>query len=90
MPKVAEIRPIPAPTRSRGNSSRMIPKASGKIAPPAPWTARPAISISIELESAAISVPTASTSRTITSRRSLPNMSPRRPSTGVAIDAVSR
>ena len=27
-------------TRSRGNSSRMIPNASGKIAPPSPWIVR--------------------------------------------------
>ncbi len=41
MPKVAEMSPIEVATRSRGNSSRMIPKASGKIAPAAPWMARP-------------------------------------------------
>ena len=28
---------IPPATRSRGNSSRTIPNASGKIAPPRPW-----------------------------------------------------
>ena len=31
-------------TRSRGNSSRMIPNASGKIAPPTPWMTRATIS----------------------------------------------
>ena len=81
---------MPEPTRSRGNSSRMIPNASGKIAPPAPCTARPAISISSEVDSALISVPAPSTSSTITSRRSLPNMSPSRPRIGVKIEAVSR
>ena len=44
IPKVAEIRPMPVATRSRGNSSRMIPKASGNTAPAAPCTARPATS----------------------------------------------
>jgi hypothetical protein len=32
------------PTRSRGNSSLMIAKLSGKTAPPSPWTHRNAIS----------------------------------------------
>ena len=34
MPMIAEISAIPCGTRSRGNSSRMIENASGKIAPP--------------------------------------------------------
>ena len=51
--------PIAVATRSRGNSSRMIPKASGKIAPPAPWIARPAISTPIEPPSADTSEPSA-------------------------------
>ena len=33
---------LPA-TRSRGNSSRTIPNASGKMPPPAPWITRPTI-----------------------------------------------
>ncbi len=77
-------------TRSRGNSSRMIPKASGKIAPATPWIARPAMSISIECDSAPTSEPIANTPSTASSTRSLPNMSPSRPTIGVAIDAVSR
>ena len=36
-------------TRSRGNSSRMIPKASGKMAPPTPWSTRAAIISASEL-----------------------------------------
>ena len=90
MPKVAEISPMPVATRSAGNSSRMIPKASGKIAPPAPWIARPATSISMLCDSAATSDPSANTHSTTTSMRSLPKMSPSRPSTGVAIEAVRR
>ena len=31
---------MPLATRSRGNSSRMMPNASGKIAPPRPWITR--------------------------------------------------
>ena len=89
-PNVAEISPMPEPTFSRGNSSRMMPKASGKIAPPAPCTARPRISTASDVDSAEISVPAPSTSSTITSRRSLPNMSPMRPRIGVKIEAVSR
>ena len=41
IPNIAEIVPMPVATFSRGNSSRMIPIASGRIAPPMPWTARP-------------------------------------------------
>ena len=43
IPNIADTVPIAGATRSRGNSSRMMPMASGKIAPPAPWMARPAI-----------------------------------------------
>ena len=39
-------------TRSRGNSSRMIPNASGKIAPPSPWIVRAMIISGSELTSA--------------------------------------
>ncbi len=68
----------------------MIPKASGKIAPPAPWIARPAMSNGSEWESAATTEPTPKPTSTASSTLSLPNMSPRRPNTGVAIDAVRR
>ena len=68
----------------------MIPNESGKTAPPTPWIARPAISIPIECDSAATSDPSPKTSSVMTSSRSLPNMSPRRPTIGVATDAVSR
>ena len=90
MPKVAEMRPMPVATRSRGNSSRMIPNASGNTAPAAPCTARPATSSSRLLDSAAINDPTANSPSTTTSMRSLPNMSPSRPRIGVAIEALSR
>jgi hypothetical protein len=90
MPRIADIRPMPPATRSRGNSSRMIPKARGKMPPPAPWTTRPATSSGIEVATADISVPTPRRTRTPTSTRSLPWMSPRRPSSGVATEALSR
>ena len=59
MPNIAEIVPMPVATLSRGNSSRMIPMASGKIAPPAPWIARPAIMTPSEPARAATSEPSA-------------------------------
>ncbi len=68
----------------------MIPKASGKIAPAIPWITRPATSTSIECDSAQTSVPTEKAPSTRTSTRSLPNMSPKRPMIGVAIEALSR
>ncbi len=55
-----------------------------------PWIARPAIRTSIECESAQTSEPSAKTESAITSMRSLPNMSPSRPTIGVETDAVSR
>ena len=41
-PKTLEMTPIASPTFSAGNSSRMIPKLSGKIAAPVPWSTRQA------------------------------------------------
>ena len=90
MPNVAEIRPIEVATRSRGNSSRMIPKASGKIAPPAPWMARPRMSTPIDPPMAETNEPSANTPSTASSTFSLPYMSPRRPSSGVQTLDVSR
>ena len=42
-PSSVEMPPIAPATRSRGNSSRMMPNASGKTAPPTPWSTRAAI-----------------------------------------------
>ena len=81
---------MPVATRSRGNSSRMMPKASGKTAPPAPCTTRPAIMTPIVVASAEISVPAPRVASTPTSMRSLPYMSPSRPMIGVHTDALSR
>src|SRR5262249_39379056 len=73
IPSSAEISAIPCGTRARGNSSRMIANASGKIAPPAPWITRPRIITWIDVARPATTVPTASTTRTTTSVRFLPN-----------------
>ena len=89
-PSSADISPIPPATRSRGNSSRMIPNASGKIPPAAPWITRP-MSITVSVPATAVtSVPTQSSANTSTSSRSLPYMSPSRPMMGVATDALTR
>ena len=90
MPKVAEMRPIEEATRSRGNSSRMIPKDSGKIAPPAPCTTRPRIRTPIDGATAQTSEPSPNTASEPSSSFSLPNMSPSRPSSGVQTQDVSR
>ena len=81
---------MPVATFSGGNSSRMIPKASGKTAPPTPWITRPAISMPIECDSAATIDPVPKVTRVATSIRDLPKMSPSRPTIGVATEAESR
>ena len=48
---------IPPATRSRGNTSRMMPKARGKIAPPSPWITRAPIMTGKLVASAASNVP---------------------------------
>ncbi len=82
--------PMAPATFSRGNSSRMIPKARGRTPPPAPWIRRATISSAMELETAARAVPAASAPRVTTSIRSLPNTSPMRPRIGVNTEAESR
>jgi hypothetical protein len=82
--------PTAPATRSRGNSSRMIPNASGNIPPAAPCTTRPTSISASEAASAETIVATHNSTSTTTSRRSLPYMSPRRPISGVATDALSR
>ncbi len=80
---------LPA-TFSRGNSSRTIPNASGKIPPLAPWMKRATINTASELDTAASSVPAARTTSVHSSSRSLPCMSPRRPMIAVPTEAESR
>ena len=65
----------------------MIPKDSGKIAPATPWITRPTISNSMECEIAQTNEPTPNVINVITSTFSLPNMSPSRPTIGVATEA---
>ena len=89
-PNTAETSPIAMPSFSRGNSSRMIPKLSGKMAPLAPWIARATISTQMFQAQAAAIEPTRKTARLITSSRSLPYWSPSFPRSGVATEATSR
>jgi hypothetical protein len=99
----ARTMPRPAPTAVReastptapvtlpgGNSSRMIPNATGTIPPPTPWITRATIMTPIEGATAASSDPTASATRVATKTRFLPAISPIRPRIGVMIDADSR
>ncbi len=80
---------LPA-TRSRGNSSRAIENASGKIPPATPWITRATISTGSEFDKAASSVPAARMISVHSSRRSLPYMSPSRPMIDVPTEAESR
>lgn len=90
IPSIAESSAIPCGTRWGGNSSRMIPNASGKIAPAVPWITRPASMTVIEVATAESTTPAKRKARATTSMRFLPNMSPSRPTTGVATDALRR
>ena len=90
IPTRAEIIAMPCAIRSFGNSSRMIEKASGNTAPPMPWITRAAVISAIVDDSAASSVPRARIQSVITSIFFLPNMSPSRPTIGVATQALSR
>ena len=89
-PSTDDNRPMLPATRSRGNSSRTIPNASGKMPPPAPWMMRPAIIGVSEVDSAETTVPTARMTNVMSSSFSLPYISPRRPRIDVATDADSR
>ena len=77
-------------TRWRGNSSRMMPQASGKTPPAAPWITRPTIMTGRVVERAEIVVPTASTTRMMNRSRPLPFWSPSRPTMGVAMATLIR
>ena len=68
----------------------MIPKLSGKTAPPAPETARKAISDPMFRATAQPIAADEEDARLITSSRSLPYWSPSLPSSGVATEATSR
>src|SRR5262245_60926058 len=89
-PRRPETSAIPPATRWDGNVSRMIPNASGKIAPPQPWIVRATIINGSEVTSAPISVPRAKPVSATTSIRFFPNMSPSRPPIGVTTDAASK
>jgi hypothetical protein len=76
--------------RSRGNSSFTIAKASGKTAPPVPWSTRNPISDQMSHAAAAPMQPTRKTARLIASSRSFPCWSPSLPRRGVRTAELSR
>ena len=84
------ITPTALETFAFGNSSRMMPNASGSTPPPMPWIARATIITPTLVATAASSEPTDSAINVATNTRSLPIMSPMRPMIGVQIDADSR
>lgn len=89
-PSMAEIRPIATPIRRGGISSRMIEKHSGYTAPPTPWIARNTIRDAMSHAKIESTDPRVKIASVTSSMRSLPCWSPRRPSRGVATDALSR
>ena len=71
-PNTAERSPIPTFIRSGGNSSRMMPKLSGKTAPAAPETMRNRISVQMSGAAAQPMQPIRKATSDRTSSRSLP------------------
>ena len=91
-PPMAVIAPtsaIPTGTRRDGSASRTMPKLSGKMAPPSPWTARAATSSGRFCANAEATDANANTASTVISMRRRPYMSPIRPTSGVAGAATS-
>ena len=68
----------------------MMPNESGNIPPAAPCAMRPTSMTASDVASAATAVAKQSTTNTITRSFSLPYISPSRPMSGVAIDALRR
>ena len=89
-PKTADSSPIPTFIRSGGNSSRMIPKLSGKTAPAAPETIRKAISVQMSGAAAQPMQPIRNRPSETTSSRSFPKRSPSLPRIGVSTAAERR
>ena len=86
---IAAITPTPAATLVGGNSSRMIPKESGRTPRRRPGS-RPMMRTPIECARPATTEPSASAPSVASRTRSLPTMSPTRPMIGVAMDADNR
>ena len=82
--------PTAPATLLTGNSSLMMPNATGTMPPPTPWITRAMIITVIEEATAASSEPTASAASVSTNTRFLPAMSPIRPRIGVITEADSR
>ena len=89
-PRIADSSPMLPATFSRGNSSRTIPKASGKIPLRRPWMNRPTTITASELDTAERSVPAARITSVHRRIFSLPYMSPSRPRIAVPTEAASR
>ncbi len=68
----------------------MMPNDSGSTPPPTPWITRATIMTTIEPATAASTEPTVRAISAATSIRSLPRMSPSRPTIGVKTDADSK
>src|SRR5262249_55348601 len=88
--KMPGRRASPPATRSRGNASRTMPNASGKIAPPRPWIVRATIITASEWVTAASSEPAARPTSVTTKTGFFPYMSPSRPAIGVTTEAARR
>ena len=88
-PSIALTVAIDVPAFSRGTSvlSRLMP--SGMAAAEMPWMPRPTMSSAMLLVTAVNTDPTTSAPTATSSRRRLPNMSPRRPMNGTATAATS-
>ena len=90
MPNTELTVPTATPTFSFGNSSRMIPNDSGKIAAPKPCSARNAISDPMLQAHAAPSDATPKIAIEITSNFFFPCASPSLPRIGVSTDELTR
>lgn len=88
-PSEALIRAVELVSRSAGSTSRMTLMPSGTTAAARPCRVRPTIIGTRESLSAQTTEPATSRTMLTRSMRRLPNMSPRRPTTGVATEAAS-
>lgn len=89
-PSEALIIAVEPASRSEGSTSRMTLMPSGTTPAARPCSARPTIIGTSESLNAATTEPLTSRTMLTSSIRRLPNMSPRRPTTGVATAAASR
>jgi hypothetical protein len=88
-PSDALISAVAPPSRSTGSSSRMMLIPSGTTPAARPCSVRATIMTASEWLSAPTADPATSIARLASSIRRLPNMSPSRPTTGVAMALAS-